>query len=319
MEIKKIIEKLCEIGERQLEGEVKARKFICSLLKENNIKYSLFSFTTQIPKFIKYSLIVDGQNIECLPTGLVSGIIDNNYNLISSLTSSQNFLYKKNINFNPRCKSISRANFYFAPSLAINKNSLKIICDAQNIKGEIKVEKKIWETASILVGNTTNPKIIIFSHFDSIEIGAIDNASGTAMALIIAIKNKQLLKDILFVFDSNEEISYDKPIYWGHGYREFEKKYYKLIEECEKILIIDCVGYSKYIEYKNKEILKLAFPIFKIDSIINKTCVISGDYDELMKVYQSPIDRPKLIKEEYLKATQNKIMTILKNNDEKVK
>ena len=126
-------------------------------------------------------------------------------------------------------------------------------------------QKKKQNTYQILIGNIKTPRNIIFSHFDSIGNGAIDNASGTAIMIQVILSNKKSLKDNLFVFDGNEEISYDKPVYWGKGYRNFEKKYGKQISKAEKLIVIDCVG-----------------------------------YDKLMNVYHSDLDIPELIKESYL-------------------
>ncbi|MEK7213891.1 MAG: hypothetical protein AAB637_02145, partial [Patescibacteria group bacterium] len=111
------------------------------------------------------------------------------------------------------------------------------------------------------------------------------------------------LKDNLFVFDGNEEIPYDKPVYWGKGYRNFEKKYSKQISKAEKLIIIDCVGYDKTIVLTRKSqnnIIKLAFPIENINKYSSKIKLITFDYDKLMSVYHSDLDIPELIKESYL-------------------
>ncbi len=312
MKIKFIVEKLCSFGERQFEQNVKAREFIISIFEKNEVNFSFFSFETQVPKFKSFGLKVDGKNIKCMPTGLVSGKINDNFNLISSLTSSQDFLYKQNLNFNPLCKSISKANFYFAPSLAVNRDILSLLCKADKIEGFVNVEKIKIETKSILVGNLKNPKNIVFSHFDSIEQGAIDNASGTAVCIELVLKNKDLLEDTLFVFDSNEEISYDEPIYWGHGYREFEKRYFNLFENAKKILIVDCVGYSEINFIRDKNILKLAFPIKNLGKLSEKIVIVSGNFKKLMEVYQSPIDSPSNVNDEFLLKTLEEVNLYLK-------
>ena len=74
------------------------------------------------------------------------------------------------------------------------------ICKAKKIDGEIRVSKETRNIEDILVGNIKNPKHIIFAHYDSIEIGAIDNASGVAFSLSILIKNKEILKESLLFF-----------------------------------------------------------------------------------------------------------------------
>ncbi len=54
---------------------------------------------------------------------------------------------------------------------------------------------------------------LVFSHYDSISSGVIDNASGTALSLYLVINYPKLLEKTLFVFAGNEELSYDEPIY----------------------------------------------------------------------------------------------------------
>lgn len=303
MKTKQIVEKLCSFGERQLDNEIRAREFLCSLLDENGIEYSFFSFKTDIPKFKDSYLEIDGKKIDCFGTGLISGVIENKFNIVSSIADSDDLLYTENINFNPYCDSISKATFYYKPSIAVNRDSISIISKAEKIKGVLNVEKVNHETKSILVGNMKNPEIIVFSHFDSIEQGAIDNASGTAVCMSLVLENKNLLDKVLFVFDSNEEISYDEPVYWGHGYREFEKAYLELLEFCKEILVVDCVGYCKTKFSKDSNLCFEAFPIDNIEKYLGKMSIISGDYEKLLEVYQSPIDSPDKITDEYLRET----------------
>ena len=300
MEIRKIITSLCSFPERQLEGEKKASVFIEGVLRKYDVLFSTLSFNTSIPKFKKYFLKADGLDIDCLPTGLVSGSI-------------QNFS-ENSINFNSKCRAISRANFYFKPSLAVKEKDFPVISKAKNLRGELEIEKINHKTKSFLVGNLKNPRRIIFTHFDSIEMGAIDNASGTAVCLNLCVEEKHILKENLFVFDSNEELSYDEPIYWGHGYREFERQYLSLLEKCESILVVDCVGYSKEVIYKDSRIMKAAFPIKNMRRFSEKIKVYSGDFDELMKVYHSKIDVPKLLKDELLQRDRNKILEELEGS-----
>ena len=101
-------------------------------------------------------------------------------------------MYKENINFNPLCDSISKANFYFAPSVAVNRDLISALCRARKVEGFVDVEKVKFDSESILVGNLKNPKNIVFSHFDSIGPGAIDNASGTAICIKLILENKNI-------------------------------------------------------------------------------------------------------------------------------
>ena len=52
-------------------------------------------------------------------------------------------------------------------------------------------------------------------------------------------------------------------------------------------------------------ILNMAFPIKKLKKYSKKINVISGDFDKLFEVYQSPIDFPKLLKKEFLDDAEN--------------
>ncbi|MDR2190435.1 MAG: hypothetical protein LBP53_04535 [Candidatus Peribacteria bacterium] len=55
--------------------------------------------------------------------------------------------------------------------------------------------------------------------------------------------NPNLLKETLFVFWANEEISYDRrPAYRCKGARMFEKKYLHLLVRAKKIIVIDGIG-----------------------------------------------------------------------------
>ncbi len=302
--MKEIIKIITDIGTRQNKTTKLAYKVITDLLLSHNIEFITKKYQVYLPVFKKSYLKVDGENIPCLPTGLTSGKINTAGIVTTSLISSKVFLDIPHINFNPKCKIISRANFSFSPSLAVPRDSIEKICKEKIINGKIEVVKEKQEALQILVGNNRNPKNIIFSHFDSIGSGAVDNASGTALMLEMIIKNRKLLNDNLFVFDGNEEISYDLPIYWGKGYRNFERKYPKQISGAKKLIVIDCIGYDKTITLSgktNSKIIKLAFPIKKIDGYYSKIKLITSDYDKLMEVYHSDLDQVGLIKEKYMK------------------
>lgn len=75
------------------------------------------------------------------------------------------------------------------------------------------VKPKKHNSLNILVGNNINPKNIFFAHYDSVGIGATDNASGVGILMNIIINFPKSLRDNLFVFSGNEELSYDYPTY----------------------------------------------------------------------------------------------------------
>ncbi len=310
----KFIQQLCALGERQLEKETKAFEHIESILKEEQVSFKLQKYFTNIPKYLKAKLYADGEQIPCLPSSFVSGKIESNFSLISNLTSSQNFIYNSNINFNPASKAISRSNHYFAPSLSITFKDVLKVGNAKKISGEVEVEKTKHQSINILVGNTKNPKNLIFSHYDSIGTGASDNASGVALSLDLIINNKELLKDNLFVICGNEELSYDKTIYWGHGYRVFENKYLKILNNAKKILILDSFGFGEPIKYTDTKITVLGFPIKNIQKYAKKITMISGELNTLMKFYHTNDDKPKLIKKEFMTKTKKLVLDIISSS-----
>ncbi len=301
--MKEIIKIITDIGTRQNKTTKLAYKVITDLLLSHNIEFITEKYQVYLPVFKKSYLKADGENIPCLPTGLTSGKINTAGIVTTSLISSKVFLDIPHINFNPKCKIISRANFSFSPSIAVSRDFIEKICKAKIINGKIEVVKEKQEALQILVGNNRNPKNIIFSHFDSIGSGAVDNASGTALMLEMIIKNRDILKDNLLIFDGNEEVSYDKPVYWGRGYRNYEQRYPKQIAGAKKLIVIDCIGYDKTITLSGRidsKIIKLAFPIKKINKYYSKIKLITSDYDKLMKVYHSDLDQVGLIKDKYM-------------------
>jgi hypothetical protein len=296
---------------RQLEREKRAANFIVSLLQKYKINYSFHHFWTQVPLIKKAILKADGKKIACKGCAFLSGKIKNKNYLISSLIPSRFFIDKPNINFNPQCKSISLSNFYFAPAVAINRDDLKSIFSAKKVEGEVKVKPIRYKATNILVGNLRNPRIICFAHYDSIEKGAVDNASGVALLLGAILSKPSTFKDNLFVFCANEELSYDKPTYWGHGFREFERKFFKILKLAKEILVVDCVGQSETKVYRDENSIYLAFPIKNKDKFKNKIKIIAGDIDKLMTIYHSELDNISQIKEKYLKEAFEKISSYL--------
>lgn len=294
-----IVSKILAFGKRQCENEQKTARFIKSLLKSNKIDFLVQKFDALVPKIKKAILEIDGNFIPCEGTGLVSGKISA-LKLLNSLESSQLYLYEPNINFNPKCPTISRSNFYFAPSLAISRQDKLKVINGRNIDAELKVILKKYISENLLVGNYKNPTNILFAHYDSLSTGATDNASGVAVMLNLLLENPQLLKQSLFVFCGNEELSYDQPIYWGHGYRVFEKKYLDLLFQTKKIFVVDCVGNGKTKIYSDPRILRNAFPIKNAQKLCQKIYIVDGDIDELMKVYHSDEDDIGRLYERYL-------------------
>ncbi len=281
---------LLQFSPRQGKGEQATAQFLHKTLSNFAIPLKKQEFVTLIPDIRKAQLWVDSQQIPCRGTCFQSGKITHKKYLISSLTSSQSFLTQENINFNPLSKSISLANFYFAPAVAVKAKDLSRILRAQKIKAEVQVSPQKYTSANLLVGNLSSPRQIVFAHYDCIETGAIDNASGVATLMAVILETPQLLKNTLFVFAGNEELSYDFPIYWGHGYREFEKQHPSLLQKTRRIWVIDCVGNGPAKTTQEFSLLKLAFPIKNLKRLAFKTYLICADIEKLMTVYHSPDD-----------------------------
>ena len=294
------IKRLVSFSPRQLDGETKAANFIIDLLKNNNIQYCLDYFFTFIPKIEEAVLMADKKIIPCQGCSFIGGEIKDKDYIISSLIFTGFFIDKPNINFNPKCPGISLSTFYPTPAVAISPKSLPLILKAKKVYGKVEVRKVKHKAVNILVGNMNNPKTIIFAHYDSINAGAIDNASGVAVITSIILE-RRFLNDNLFVYSANEELSYDFPIYWGYGFRVFEKRYYKLLSKAKKILVVDSVGHSQTKIFRDETLMKLAFPINNLQKLKNKILVFSGeDLDNLFKVYHSNLDLPKGIKLKFL-------------------
>lgn len=264
------------------------------------------------PRIQKETLKIDRRAVPCVATAMVSGNINTPNHLISSITSSQNFLFVENINFNPLCKTISRSNHYFAPALAVPRRFVSKIMNSRQLIGIVRVKKTRHISANILVGNHVNPRYLIFSHYDSLYGGAADNASGTVLSLYLAVNNPNLRKNTLFVFAGNEELSYDKPIYWGHGYRVFEQRHKKLLQRAKNILVLDCIGFSKTFFASDEKVVRLGFPIHSLSKVISKTRLVIGDMQKMMAFYHSELDRPTLINEQELGRVARDVIRALR-------
>lgn len=281
------IPRLSAINHRQGEQETKAAKLIMRTLDEYGAQYDAQPFNTFIPEFIGATLTADGKDIPAIPTSFVSGEIKSKDAIISSMISSQRFIDDSNINFNPHSRTISRSNHYFAPSVAVAPEHLQAICEAKEVRGTVEVQKREHESLNIVLGNLKDPEVVIMGHYDSIGPGVIDNASGTAMMMHLAINEPQLLEKTVIVIGGNEELSYDHPLYWGHGYRVFEEAHPELMANAKQIIGVDCVGHSAPIMYEDPAIVRLGVPLTNMDERVK---MLSGDLHDLNPVYHSDAD-----------------------------
>lgn len=296
-----MVQNLIALAPRQLDGETKSAKLICDMLKKNEVDFFEQKFSLDIPRTEKVSLEVDGESLaDVCGCCFVGGKIKGKDNIISSLISSQKFIDQENINVNPACSEISASNHYFAPSIAVTHEGLKKILCGNKVEGEVIVEKVSHDTKNILVGNMKNPKQICFAHYDSIRSGAIDNASGVALMMKVIVEERELLDNTLFVFAAAEELSYDCPVYWGHGFRVFEEKYNNLFDEAESIFVIDCIGNGKANIISEGKYIKLGFPIKGIDRLQKKVSLVAADFEKLMNVYHSDLDDGRGMTMEYV-------------------
>jgi len=309
----RFVKKLISFSPRQLKGEKLAGEFIQKTLVDFGVDFKLQNFRVTIPVYKKYYLMADDRKIKCLPAALKSGKIEGKENIISSLDFSSDFCDIPNINYNPYCPEISLANYYFSPSLAIAPRELKRILKAKKISGKVEIQKLNHKSCNILVGNIKVPETISFAHYDSLETGATDNASGTATIMEAVISNPEILKDNLIVFSGAEEVSFDKPDYWGHGFRIFEKKYKKIMRKVKKIIVVDCVGNGRPRLIFEPKDLFLYFPILNLDEFSKKIFIIAGSDKRLMKVYHSKLDDLSCLRKGYLDMAVKKILSLYRN------
>ena len=310
MNIIDIVRQLVSLSPRFAEGEEKTAQFIKSYLDKHAISYvdQEYKITVPVPKEV--SLSVDGESIDCRNVGSESGTFNSKNELVSSLYWGENDFYlPQNINFNPQCKgTVSMAVYYKRAAIAIRRSDVKKVLESKEILGKTVVEPYSFVGHNFLIGNTKNPKNVIFTHYDCWESGAIDNASGTAVLMSMVVSNPEALKENLFVIAGTEEISYDEPIYWGKGYREFQKEYSEQLSKAKSIIVIDCVGYSDHEWVTDPEHVILGLPLDNFETFGSKSSMLSGDFEMLMEVYHSNDDTLDLLSEEKLQNAKTKLL-----------
>jgi hypothetical protein len=285
-EILTLTKKICSFGERQNRNLRLAVNFIENYLRNNNISFITSKYIAKIPHFKESKLIVDGILIESSPSGLTSGKIKTKHiinNLLEQKTDS------KNINFNPKCKEISRMNFYKKPALTIKKSDTKKVKNSKNVSGHMIIKERKEIRKHIIIGNIKNPKTIIFTHLDSLGgSGATDNAVSNALILNIITNNRKILNSCLFVYDSCEELSLNEKNYWCYGYRVFEKNNTNILKNCDNILVLDGIGINTKIS-KNKKDIEIAFKINN-ETLLKKTTVFIENNSDYLKIGHSKLD-----------------------------
>jgi len=162
--------------------------------------------------------------------------------------------------------------------------------------------------ANILVGNLVKPRSILLTHFDAIGPGALDNASGVAVCLRVLIEHPDFVKDNLVVFSGSEETSPEKPVYWGYGYRQFERKYGQLLKNCRAIYVVDCVGNGRLNFFQGDYYFHQAVPLKKLDLVRDKLFVLTGSVKKLLAVCHTQKDTAEKLDQKFLEASYDRLV-----------
>jgi len=305
-----LIKKLSDLGERQLGQEIKASKLLMAELEKYKVKYKIQYFQTKVPFFKSATLVADRRKVQAKASSLVSGVIKNKFKLVAPIIRPLK-KNQPNLNYNPKCEAISQSDFYFVPSLAINKRDVSRIKKARYVEAEIKVQGQKHRSLNILAGNLKNPRNIILAHYDSIGPGAFDDASGIAVLMRLIIDYPKLEQDNLFVLAGNEELSYDAPTYWGKGYRALETKYFQVFKNAKRIIVIDGVGAGALQTSRDLKMMSACFPVKNMKKWRRKIVIVHNSPEILYKIYHSELDLPANIKASYLHQANRKILKLL--------
>lgn len=310
--MQKIIQELLKFSPRLGQNELATAKFINAYLEKHHISFTLDTFKTAIPIYDHWSLSADNQEIECRPCSLKSGKITQGVKIINSLKAGSDFFNQPNINYNPKClDSIAQISFFNAPALAVNVNDIKRIESAKTIAGEIAVSWYKYSAKNFIIGNIENSQNLIFSHYDSISQGAVDNAGSVALILEM-LRKKQFFGNTSVILAANEEISNDKPVYWGKGYRDFEKKHGKSMESASKIVVVDGIGHKPCKVLQGQEVQE-AFPIIDFERYKEKLYWIGPkSIDDIASFYHSDEDTIDKVRFPLLKDAAKIITSLLK-------
>lgn len=288
-----VIKGLCNLSPRQGKKEIESAKYLGEQIKYLPSSFKIQRFSTQVPIVTSAYLRFDGKNIDCLGCSFETGKITG----------------KSQIYFSHHSDHISTPNYYQTPSVSISRLDQEKLKQAKEVDGQVIIEKYSYLSQNFLIGNTDNPKIIIFTHYDSLWGGAIDNAGGVSVCLKLISDNPSLTKDNLFVFAGNEELSYDFPNYWGYGYRQFEKNYLPQLHQAMQIIVVDGVGLTS--PDVITEDLDSFLPLKNLEILQNKIKAISSKQSEVLKCYHCQEDTPEKISLEYLNHSQNLIAQML--------
>lgn len=305
MNYKLLLARLTSIGPRYAEKEIEAAKIIEEFLSSHRIPFVTQQFTSEVPVINKAELVVDGEDIQCLGSSVVSGEISSGEYLISHFGYSGETPY--NIAYSPVTDSISVVDHYSVPSVSISRRDIVKIVMAKSIKGVIEVERKKINTENILVGNCKDPQNIIFAHFDSIiGQGAVDNAGSVAIMMGCILDKSELLGSTLFNFSGTEEMAYDDYKLSGYGFRVFEKQYTHLLKDAQKIVVMDGLGVGQPNFSQNG--LDWVLQLKALDKIRVKVHWLQNDQTPVLQYFHTFDDKLEILKDEYLVAAQEMLV-----------
>ena len=281
-EVIETAEKLCEYSPRLWKNEKKTADFIENFLGQKNVDFEVQSYQVLYPHYPEYWLKADGEEIECLPSGFSSGDVDAEKVIDNLHTDFEG----SNLNFNPKCPGMSKQTMYEAPALTISRQDVEKVLEADEVEGRLEVKWHQQKGRNFLVGNTEDPELLIFTHYDSWWGGFIDNAFSVSLLMHLA---PELDKEkVLIVFAGSEEVSQEQP-YWCYGYRKFEEEYFSAVKKADQITVVDTIGRGKTVISEDKDLLKQAL-VLNSRGYVGKTNMIRGSLDKFLEIYHSPID-----------------------------
>lgn len=288
-----LVEKICSFSPRQGKGEIRTAEFIEDYFHNQNVSFQTQLFETIVPLITRCELFIDGEQIPCLGACFEPG----------KITS------KKQIDYNPDTDYIETTSYSPQASVRISRTHKDKLSNAKNISGEVKLDKYFFVSRNLLVGNSENPQNILFAHYDGLGGGAIDNAGSVAVLIDIILKEKGLLENNLFVFCGNEELSYDKEVFWGRGYRQFEKKYSSIMKNANQLIVVDGIGLTEP-QFISEDIDEF-FPVSDLEIFEKKIVVLSSIQSEVLKCYHCAEDTPNKLNNAYLILANKKIKSYL--------
>lgn len=318
--MRQIIDEVCQFSPRQGEGETQTSEYIMRFFKQEGIPFNIEEYETVIPVIHSARLELENslyKSPDVEGCSLVGGFIGGSAGMADSICPSPYVYedYTSLITHNPYSTAASPATFFRIPAIAVAKHiHEKILVMKQrgkaSFRGSVQVEKQSHTGRNILIGNVDNPKTICLTHYDSINRGALDNASGVAVVQHAIAHMREDMQDVLFAMCGTEELSYDE-LYWGNGYRALEKSMPHLFENADKIVVVDSVGSAAPTATADAKTCHAAIPLHNFRDVQEKIRVIIGDIDGkngLFSVYHSWDDDGRNLSEEHLENTRDMLI-----------